>query len=400
MTSLIDSADELDASLTRLARHDPVLGEIIAHGVRPPLRKREPGFRGLAGIIVAQQLSTASAGAIWARLDAALHPIGADRLLAASDEVLKAAGLSAPKIKTLRTISGAVADGLLPLDALGDMPAEAAHAALTNVAGIGPWTADIYLLFCLGHPDVFPAGDLALQEAARLALRLEQRPDTVAMAALALRWRPLRGAAAYLLWAFYARAKGRDGAPVADGARDAGTDAAPASRGRPPWPALREELAGFADETPAAADQVDWLLEGLLSDDPALRRRSAEAWAELTAQAPDALGARAEAAIAVLAGGTEDVVRRPLMRAIVQSELSAMETKRALAVLIRIADGADGARADLRVAAVQAAADLVTRAGAHHGRLRQTLQRLGDTGPAALRSRARRLARRLDAAVG
>ncbi|GGC44972.1 DNA-3-methyladenine glycosylase 2 family protein [Chelatococcus reniformis] len=397
MTSLIDSRAALDAGLAALARLDPLMAEVMARGMRPPLRKREPGFRGLAGIIVAQQVSTASANAIWTRLDAALHPTDAHRLLTASDAVLRTAGLSTPKVRALRTIAAAVADGTLPLDALADMDAEAAHATLTRIGGIGPWTADIYLLFCLGHPDTFPAGDLALQEAARLALRLAERPDETAMAALALRWRPWRGAAAYLLWAFYARAKGRDGAPVAgaDGATTA--IVGPAEAARPP---LRGELAGLADGGDAATAALlrdpwaaDLLFEGVLSDSAPIRLHAARGLAALASAKPLALTGRAAALIALLDRGTDAAASPHLMGALARAALTDQEARRAVAVLLRIAEGRGAARADTRACALEAAADLAVRTGAHARRLVQVLARLSADGPAALRSRARRLQR-------
>jgi len=94
------------------------------------------------------------------------------------------------------------------------MPADEAHGRLTALKGIGPWTADVYLLFCLGHPDAFPAGDLAVQEAARLAYNLETRPDAKALTALAERWRPWRGVAAKVLWMVYRKARSRDATPL------------------------------------------------------------------------------------------------------------------------------------------------------------------------------------------
>ena len=103
--------------------------------------------------------------------------------------------------------------------AVGALDAEDAHNALLAVKGVGPWTADIFLLFCLGHPDAFPAGDLALQEAARLALNLKRRPDAARLERIAERWRPLRGVAARMLWAFYRGVKARSGMALADGSR-------------------------------------------------------------------------------------------------------------------------------------------------------------------------------------
>ncbi|MEE2474355.1 DNA-3-methyladenine glycosylase 2 family protein, partial [Pseudomonas aeruginosa] len=121
-------------------------------------------------------------------------------LAAADDEALRACGLSAPKMRTLRAGAQAIVAGELDLDALAGASAEEAHAALTSIKGVGPWTADIYLLFCLGHPDAFPAGDLALQEAARIAFRMRKRPDARKLEALARKWRPWRAVAARLLW--------------------------------------------------------------------------------------------------------------------------------------------------------------------------------------------------------
>ncbi|RTL72527.1 MAG: DNA-3-methyladenine glycosylase 2 family protein [Hyphomicrobiales bacterium] len=172
----------------------------------PPLRRREAGFEGLARIIVGQQLSVASAAAIWARTFAAVQPFTPERLLSLSDAELGKAGLSRPKIRTLRAVSQACVDGL-DLVALAEASDEDVHARLTEVNGIGPWTADIYLMFCLGRADAWASGDLALQIAAQQAFGLEERPTRDELQALAERWRPWRGVAARLLWAFYAVAK-------------------------------------------------------------------------------------------------------------------------------------------------------------------------------------------------
>jgi DNA-3-methyladenine glycosylase II len=211
---ILDSEAVLARGLKAIVRRDPVMKRVVAQGAHPPLRKREPGFEGLARIIVSQQLSTASANAIWTRLTARFPKLSPGDITAASDEELRAAGLSAPKMRTLRAIADAIASGALPLDGLGDIGADEAHDVLTAVKGIGPWTADIYLLFCLGHPDAFPAGDLALQEAARLAYGLDARPKEQEFVALAERWRPWRGVAAKVLWAYYRIAKSREGAPL------------------------------------------------------------------------------------------------------------------------------------------------------------------------------------------
>ncbi|MEA2834398.1 MAG: DNA-3-methyladenine glycosylase [Methylobacteriaceae bacterium] len=210
---LIDGEATLAIGVAALAAQD---AETISHmlevGGPTPLRRREPGFEGLAAIIVSQQVSTASADAIFGRLRAAIQPLNAQNLRAASEETLRAAGLSAPKIRTLRALAEAIATKALDIEALAGMTAEGAHEKLVAVKGIGPWTADIFLLFCLGHPDAWPAGDLALQEAARLALNLKKRPDTARLEKIGERWRPWRGVAARMLWAYYrARKEGRSG---------------------------------------------------------------------------------------------------------------------------------------------------------------------------------------------
>ena len=209
--TILDSDEALKVGLEALVRLDPAIGRLVAGGAVPVLRKRPAGFEGLAQIVTGQQVSTASAAAIWGRLRDRVAPLTAATIRDAPDEVLQGAGLSRPKIRTLRAAAAAVLSGSLPLDRLDALPADEAHARLVAVTGIGPWTADVYLLFCLGHPDAFPAGDLAVQEAARLAFGLEARPDSRALAAHAERWRPWRGVAAKVLWAAYRMHKGREG---------------------------------------------------------------------------------------------------------------------------------------------------------------------------------------------
>lgn len=208
---LIDTQPALEAAVAALCRLDPTMTRIVEGGARPHLRKREPDLSGLVSIVVGQQVSTASAAAILGRLRAAFPTLDAQTIAAASDPELLAVGLSRPKLRTLRALSAAILDGRLDLARLAAVPAEEAHAALTAISGVGPWTADVYLLFCLGHPDILPAGDLALQEAARSVLGLAGRPDAKAFARLAERWRPWRGVAAYLLWAHYRQLRSREG---------------------------------------------------------------------------------------------------------------------------------------------------------------------------------------------
>jgi DNA-3-methyladenine glycosylase II len=215
MSFFIHTEADLDHAIARLIDADPRFGPVLARAGRPPLRRRADGFSGLASIVVSQQVSTASARAIWERLNQALDPLDHAAVLRARSAKLARAGLSAPKIRALKAIAKAIDRGDLDLPALVEKPAEDAHAMLTAVHGIGPWTADIYLLFCLGHADAWPAGDLALQEATRLVLALKTRPTVKEMGPLAEAWRPWRGAAACMLWTYYRTAKQRDGAPIA-----------------------------------------------------------------------------------------------------------------------------------------------------------------------------------------
>jgi len=209
----IHTEADLDAGLTALAAADPRFAELLAAAGRPPLRRREGGYAGLAAIIVSQQLSTASAAAIWGRLSAAFDPLDPASILRARPARLARLGLSAPKIRALKAIARAVDRGELPLAALADGAAEEAHAALTAIHGIGPWTADIYLLACLGHADAWPAGDLALQEAAKVAFRLPLRPSAKEMLTLAEPWRPWRAVAARILWSYYRTATAKQTEP-------------------------------------------------------------------------------------------------------------------------------------------------------------------------------------------
>jgi len=214
MQSHIHSEADLEAGLSALRAADQRFNAILAAAGRPPLRRRSDGFAGLAATIVSQQLSTASAGAIWGRLAAAFDPFEPKAILRARPARLARLGLSGAKIRALKAIARAIDRGEIELAALAELPADTAHARLTALHGIGPWTADIYLLSCLGHADAWPAGDLALQEAAKLAFALPARPTAKEMQALAEAWRPWRSVAARILWTYYRAIKGREGAPV------------------------------------------------------------------------------------------------------------------------------------------------------------------------------------------
>ena len=210
MTTISSTAD-LEEGMAALAALDPAWAQIIARTGIPPLRRRESGFSSLASIIVSQQLSMASARAVWARVESVLAPLTPERVLAASDEEMRLSGLSRPKQKTLRAVAAAIAEDRLDLTALETATPDFVHAHMTAVSGIGPWTADVYLLFCLGHRDGFAAGDLAVQEAAKVAFALPARPKPAELTRLAEAWRPWRGVAARLLWSYYAVLKSREG---------------------------------------------------------------------------------------------------------------------------------------------------------------------------------------------
>jgi len=206
-----ETQDDLEDAMYALVKQDPRLKPVLERTGMPALRQREPGFAGLAHIVCGQQLSTASAAAIWGRLSAAFDPFDHDAIRKARADRLGRLGLSAAKIKTLKFIAKELAADRLNLEVLANEDVDAAHHALTALNGIGPWTADIYLLFCLGHGDAWPAGDLAVQEGVKLGLGLKERPTSKQMVPLAEPWRPYRGAAAHLWWAYYRVLKKREG---------------------------------------------------------------------------------------------------------------------------------------------------------------------------------------------
>ncbi|CAM5393616.1 putative bifunctional transcriptional activator/DNA repair enzyme AlkA [Mycolicibacterium aubagnense] len=208
----ITSLNDISAGLDALCGIDPRLETVRAFAGDVPLRLSEPGFASLASIIVSQQVSRASADAIFGRLTRLLDPLTADAILGAGEDVFREAGLSRPKQRGLLAVSAAVTDGL-DLHHLCSLEASEAITMLTAVPGIGPWTAECYLLFAAGHPDVFPARDVALQSAVGHALSIDPRPAEKRLILLAESWAPWRGVAARLFWSYYRELKGRDAAP-------------------------------------------------------------------------------------------------------------------------------------------------------------------------------------------
>lgn len=209
---VIDTPEALQKGLRSLLRRDPRLrpvnrtaGKWTERGIAAGdsgLLRRQPGFASLLRIIVEQQVSVASANAIWGRLEDQVSLVPED-LLRADDAILRGVGLSGQKIRYGRELATEILEGRLVLDTLQHMSEEDATAELVRVKGIGRWTAEIYLMFVLGRPDVWPAGDIALQNAVRDLLELDVRPNVKEMDVLSEPWRPWRSVAARLFWHSY-----------------------------------------------------------------------------------------------------------------------------------------------------------------------------------------------------
>jgi DNA-3-methyladenine glycosylase II len=189
-----------------LAQAEPRFAYALALTGPLPLRRQADGFAALLSSIVSQQVSVASANAIWARLEGA-GMVDPEAMALASEEDLRALGLSRQKARYGR----ALAQAGLDYAALHLLPDEALITQLTQLPGIGRWTAEIYAMFALGRADVFAPGDLALQEAARVLFALDARPNEKSLRAMAEAWRPWRAVAARALWAYYRVAKQREG---------------------------------------------------------------------------------------------------------------------------------------------------------------------------------------------
>ena len=210
----IRNAEDLAIGVKHLIEIDPSIIPIIDRLDEVPLRLRPAGFQGMAEIVVAQQVSKASANAMFSRLLKLISPLDAANVLAAGEAPLIEAGLSRAKQTTLAGLATAITEESLDLECLCILPVDEATERLTALRGIGPWTAQVFLLFCAGHADIFPAGDVALQHAAGEVLGLPSKPDQKLTAELAVRWAPLRGVAARVLYAEYARKRTRKDLPV------------------------------------------------------------------------------------------------------------------------------------------------------------------------------------------
>jgi DNA-3-methyladenine glycosylase II len=203
---MIEKLDEisLKKACTILADRDPALAFVLEQYGFPPLWAREPGFSTLVHIILEQQVSLASANAAFARLLELTQPrLTAENFIFLSDESLKNVGLSRQKIIYTRHLAEAILQGRFQLDQLAKLPDEEVRRLMTQLKGIGNWTADIYLSECLLRPDILPQGDIAMQEALRVLKGLPQRPDHADFVRQTEHWRPWRSAGTRMLWHFY-----------------------------------------------------------------------------------------------------------------------------------------------------------------------------------------------------
>ncbi|WP_150524217.1 DNA-3-methyladenine glycosylase family protein [Roseibium sediminis] len=211
---IINSLQDVSDGLTALAELDDRLARIIDAVDDVPLRRHPANFASLAHIVTGQLLSTSAAAAIFKRLEETVQPLDAETLLRTDESDLLKAGLSRAKVATLRAVAEATAKGL-NLEQLALAPASEAHKSLCKIKGIGRWSADVFLVFCAGHTDIFPSGDLALRVATQTALNLPDRPEIRDLDAIAEKWAPWRSIAARLLWAWYrVQKQGRETTPL------------------------------------------------------------------------------------------------------------------------------------------------------------------------------------------
>lgn len=207
----LDTAEALTIHLERLMARDARLLVVRERAGPFEVRKNPAGFAGMARVICGQQLSVASARAIWGRLENLEGALDPTSYLGLEETAVRAVGLSAGKYRSIRAVAEAIIAGALDFKSIDQLPAGEAIGALTAIKGVGPWTAEIYLMFCAGHPDIFPAGDLALQKAVGHALGLEGRPSVKTLAEISQAWSPHRAAAALLFWRYFAAIRQKDG---------------------------------------------------------------------------------------------------------------------------------------------------------------------------------------------
>lgn len=201
----------LRAHLAALTDVDPSLVPVLALCDPVPLRAEQGGFAGLSRIVIGQLLSVQSAAAIWGRFTDALGELNAKRFVQLDADALNGVGLSKAKSETIMAIAFAELSGDLDYDHVALASLSDALTVLTAIKGIGPWTAEVYLSFCVGHPDIFPAGDLALRKIVAHHMGHNVTPSIKRTIELTQKWSPYRGAAARLMWRYYAVTKSKEG---------------------------------------------------------------------------------------------------------------------------------------------------------------------------------------------
>ncbi|MCX7559530.1 DNA-3-methyladenine glycosylase 2 family protein [Sulfitobacter sp. F26204] len=206
VSSIIRTDQDVAEAAARLALIEPRFAQVLSQTGPLPLRLKPDGFAGLLEIIVSQQVSVASADAIRLRMNA-VGLFSEQAVLSAGEDGLRNTGLSRPKARYALNLAGAALD----YNALHDLDNAQVMARLTAITGVGPWTAQIYAMFCMGRADLFPHGDLALQVAAQALFELGERPKPEALAQMAENWAPWRSVAARALFAYYRIVKNREG---------------------------------------------------------------------------------------------------------------------------------------------------------------------------------------------
>lgn len=200
----IETEQDLREGVIYLCKCEPLFQKVLDKTGLPPLRRKEPGLEGLIQIINGQLISLQAAAAIWQRIEEKFAPFDAKTMAAMDDNDYATCGLSKPKIRTIRAVLSRINDGKLSLTNIEIAENSEIFNSLTNIKGIGPWTAHLYLLTNLGRTDIWPTGDLALRESVKLLFELEKRPSETEMLKLAKPWQPWRAVAARLLWSHYA----------------------------------------------------------------------------------------------------------------------------------------------------------------------------------------------------
>ena len=214
MTDRIKNESDIDFALEKLKELDPALIPIINSVDHVPLRLSKDGVEGLTKIVTSQLISRTAADAIWLRIETGLGEINEATILSQSEDELMALGLSRAKAKTFRTIAQASVSNAISFVELSRLPADKALKELMSLKGIGRWSAEVYLMFCCGHYDFFPAGDIALRSAAGEIFYQGERPDEKDLRAISQRWSPYKSVAARLLWSYYAHMKNSETLPL------------------------------------------------------------------------------------------------------------------------------------------------------------------------------------------